>query len=240
MLALISAADFPKLDSCWLRAPSENLPGFLEAFVDVSLAVQIALRQHVPAAYFENPERFRDPKTAYPMLVYQASPAFRGKIRTDLTYDVLDPAMLASLARMAKANLIELLAKVEGRLRAEGRPEFADSYRPKLIVEILQSVQRISKSRRSLCLLIRGEGALVDALIQLGGLGALPVREQAKRSAMVRKKWSVQLRRLYQGKDFTVLAPVLLDAATQALQSALTMRSGSQPDDPGDVEDWLG
>lgn len=212
---------FPKLDPCWLRAPSEDTPGFIDAFVGVSLAVQAALREHFPAAYFENLDHFRDIQTAYSILVYQASRVFRGTIRTDLTRDFMNPKALALLVRMSRGNLIRALAQVEARLRDAGLEELAEQYSRKRLRYIMRSMQRLRRSRRCLGILVRGEGALVNALVEIGGLGELSVREQAKKIARFKKKWTGQLRHLYPEGDFQNFAPILLDAATQALQKYL-------------------
>jgi hypothetical protein len=202
---------------CWLTVPAERSAAFLPVFVRMSVAIQSVLRAHIPVRYFEDPKRYRDLKTAGPMLVYQASPPFRGKKRAELTYDVLNPTLIAMLFRRAKPNLVELLAQAEGRLRAEGLAELADQYAPRRTGAILDCVQKLSRSRRHLYVLIRGESVLVDALVQLSGLGELSRKAQAKKWASFEKRWMFHLKRLYQGSDFTYLAPMLLEAAEKAL-----------------------
>jgi len=183
----------------------------------MSVAIQLVLRDQVPVKYFEDLRKYRELKTAGPMLVYQACPPFRGKKRSELTYDVLNPALIAMLFRRAKPKLVELLAQAEARLRAEGLAELADQYAPRRTGAILDCVQKLSRSRRHLYVLIRGESILVDALVQLSGLGELPRKAQAKKWASFEKRWMFHLKRLYQGSDFTYLAPMLLDAAETAL-----------------------
>jgi hypothetical protein len=202
---------------CWLTVPAERSAEFLPAFVRMSVAIQSVLREHVPVKYFEDLRKYRDLKTAGPMLVYQASPPFRGKKRAELTYDVLNPALIALLFRRAKPNLVELLAQAEARLRAEALVELADQYAPRRTGAILDRVQKLSRSRRHLYVLIRGESVLVDALVQLSGLGELSRKAQAKKWASFEKRWMFHLKRLYRGSDFTYLAPMLLDAAEAAL-----------------------
>ena len=219
MRSIIPGINFPRLDPRWLRTPAERSGAFFPAFVRISLAVQGALRQRIPAALLETLESFRDPKIAYPLLLYQASPPHRGKQSSELTYDVLNPLSMAALFRRAKPALEELLAQTEARLRAADLPEAANLYAPRRITTIQNDVQHLSKSRKCLYLLIRGESALVDALVQLNGLGSLPAKEQARRWALLGKRWNYQLRRLYPGKDFTCLAGILLDAAAAALES---------------------
>jgi len=205
--------------SAWLAAPDERSPAFFPVFTEVSVAVQSALREHVPHTYFVDLAAFRNTKTAYPMLVYQASHPFRGKLRTDLTYDVLNPQTLAVLFRGVKLTLPELLDRMEARLRAAGSGELAVKYARKQAPEIIQSVQRLNRSRKCLYILIRAEALLVNALVELGGLGSCSAKQQARRVASFEKKWNFQLRRLYPGNDFTWLAPALLGAATEAMLS---------------------
>ena len=208
----------PTLHPCWLTVPRERSAAFLPTFVRMSVAVQQVLRERVPVQYFGDIEKYRDLKTAGPMLVYQASPPFRGKKRSELTYDVLNPALIAMLFRRAKPKLVELLAQAEERLRAEGLVELANQYAPRRTGAILDCVQKLSKSRRHLYVLIRGESVLMDALVQLSGLGDLPPKAQAKKWGSFQKRWNFQLKRLYQGSDFSHLAPALLEAAEDALR----------------------
>jgi hypothetical protein len=184
----------------------------------------------VPAIYFHNTERYNDWKSAYPMLVYQASRPFRGRVRTELTYDVLNPRLMTILFRRAKANLVPVLESVEARLRAETTPEVADQYLSRRAPEVLRSVQRLSASRRCLYRLVRGESALLDAIVDLSALGTLSSKERAKRLAAFNKKWRFQLRRLYPGGDFSELAPVLLEAAAEALDSPRDSRADRNSD----------
>lgn len=221
MRAIIQGPDSITLDPCWLSAPSESTPGFFDAFAGVSIAIQTALRDLLPTVYFTNPDKYRDPVTAYPMLIYQTSRPYRGKIRADLTYDVLNPRMYDSLVRTTKPFLLEKLNQIEAMLLQANLPELADHYAPRRVAEIVKSVQKLNRSRKCLHILIRGEAALVDALVQLGGLSELSAREQTRKLASFSKKWNFHLRRLYLRHDFSFLAPDLLNAATRALRSFL-------------------
>lgn len=230
MQEIIPGVVCPEPDARWLSLPAERSAAFLPTFARISVALQAALREHVPAVYFHDLARFRDWKSAYPMLVYQASRPFRGRVRTELTYDVLNPRLMAILFRRARTNMIPLLERVEPELRAGGFEEVADYYSLKCAPGIIESVQRLSASRRCLYRLVRSESALVDALVDLSGLGNVPGKQQAKRLAAFRKKWQFQLRRLYPGVDFSAIAPALLESATQALLSFNDSRSGADSD----------
>ncbi len=205
MPELYSAISFPKPGPDWLAAPDERTPRFFPVFARVSEAIQTLLRERVPSHYFVDPRAFTNVRTAYPMLVYQASRPFRGKMRTELTYDVLNPKTLAVFFRTVRPALAEVLEVVKGRLLAEGLTELAALYEPSHANAILESVQRLSKSRRCLHVLIRAESGLVTTLIDLAGLGNLAVKQQARRMASFEKKWRYQLRRMYPGIDLTWL-----------------------------------
>jgi hypothetical protein len=212
-----SGLNFPRPGPDWLAAPDERTPAFFPVFARVSVAIQTLLRERVPSYYFVDPRGFAYVKTAYPMLVYRASQPFRGKMRTELTYDILHPKTVSTFFRTVRPALGEVLETVKARLQAEGLSELTSLYEPSRASSILESVQRLSKSRKCLYVLIRAESGLVTTLIDLAGLGNLPVKQQARRMASFEKKWKYQLRRMYPGTDFTWLARELLEIATDAL-----------------------
>jgi hypothetical protein len=222
--------DVPAPGLAWMAAPAERSPDFFPAFARVSVAIQTLLRERIPPHYFQNTQNFANVKTAYPMLVYQASRPFRGKMRTELCYDVLNPATLAAFFRTVRPLFPGVVEAAKIRLQSEGAMELAAQYEPGRANAILQSVQRWAKSRKCLYVLIRAEGVLVNTLIDLAGLGSLPDRQQTRRVASFQKKWRFQLRRMYPGTDFTWLAAELLDAATQAL-----VRCDPPPAEPSDA-----
>jgi hypothetical protein len=217
MQEILSRLDFPKPDARWLAAPGERSPAFFPAFARISEAIQMVLRQRIPSHYFQDLQSFRNVKTAYPMLVYQSSRPFRGKMRSELTYDVLNPKTLAAFFRTVRPAFPGTLESVKARLQFEGLHRLAAQYEPTRANSILQSVQNWSKSRKCLYVLIRAESVLVNTLLELAGLGSLPPRQQARRIASFEKKWRFQLRRMYPGTNFTWLATDLLEAATLAL-----------------------
>ncbi|MGA2214220.1 MAG: hypothetical protein ABSH31_13170, partial [Bryobacteraceae bacterium] len=128
MQEIPSGIDFPKPSLGWLAAPSERSPEFFPAFARVSAAIQTILRERIPAQYFENARSFANVKTAYPMLVYQASRPFRGKMRSELSYDVLNPTTLAAFFRTVRPVFGSVLEAAQVRLRAEGASELAGLY----------------------------------------------------------------------------------------------------------------
>jgi len=219
MQEIPSVTEFPRPGIEWLAAPAERSPQFFQTFARVSAAVQSTLRERIPARYFADAQNFANVKTAYPMLVYKASRPFRGKMRTELCYDVLNPATLAAFFRTVRPQFGGVVEAAKTRLILEGASDLAVLYEPGHANAMLQSVQRWSKSRKCLYVLIRAEGVLVNTLIELAGLGSLPAKQQARRIASFQKRWRFQLRRMYPGTDFTWLAAELLDEATQALST---------------------
>jgi hypothetical protein len=222
-----SAISFPKPGDAWLGAPDERTPGFFPAYARISVAIQTLLRERVPSHYFVDSRVFANVKTAYPMLVYRASRPFQGKMRTELTYDVLNPKTLAAFFRTVRPNFSQVLEAVKCRLQAEGLVDLAASYEPSRANTILESILKLSKSRKCLYVLIRAESGLITTLIDLAGLGNLPVRQRARRVASFEKKWRYQLRRMYPGTDFTWLASELLETAAQALPPQTLPQAGS-------------
>ncbi len=220
MREIHSGVDFPRPGLEWLAAPAERSPEFFPTFARVSEAIQTISRERIPAHYFEHSRTFANVKTAYPMLVYQASRPFRGKMRTELSYDVLNPTTLAAFFRTVRPLFGGVLETIQRRLLSEGLSDLAAQYEPGRANAILQSVQTWSKSRKCLYVLIRAESVLVNTLVELAGLGSLPQRQQARRVASFQKKWRFQLRRMYPGTDFTWLAPELLESAAKALTRA--------------------
>ena len=230
-----AGSNFPVLGDDWLLAPDERSTDFFLAFARISVALQQTLRANLPARYFANPENFRDTKKAYPMLLYQASRPFRARLRTELTYDVLNPATLARVFRSARQGLPELLALTELRLATAGLENVARCYQPRRSADIVDAVQRLSKSRRCLYVLIRTENVLMNALIDLGGLGALRPKDQVKRKALFEKRWTFELRRIYPGIDCLSLAAPLLGSATQALTDFLKAREAPDGSEPSEA-----
>ena len=222
----LAGLSFPKPGPEWLQAPDERTPEFFPAFARVSIAIQTVLRERVPSYYFLESQAFANVKTAYPMLVYRASSPFRGKMRTELTYDVLNPKTLSAFFRTVRPALGPILEGVKARLLAEGLADLAALYEPHRVNSILESAQKLSKSRKCLYVLIRAEGVLITTLIDLAGLGNLPFRQQARRVASFEKKWRYQLRRMYAGTDYTWLAGELLETATRALAEARAAPAG--------------
>jgi hypothetical protein len=122
----------------------------------------------------------------------------------------------------------------ELRLAAAGLEDVARYYQPRRCADIVDAVQRLSKSRRCLYLLIRTENVLMNALIDLGGLGARYPKDQLKRKALFEKRWTFELRCIYPGIDCLNLAAPLLEAARHALADFLDQRETPESSEASD------
>ena len=194
----------------WLNAPDEMSPGHFTAWQKVSLTLQSALRKWIPEIYFRDPARFEDRPAAYPLLVYAASRMCYGRPRTEFTYDIADPETLPRALYMTGQSLQRILAPVQQRLIAEGRPELARRYAPIWYEDILRAVWA---KPRPLMTLLGDEAALINAVIDFGSSRRMEGVKPFARSA------NLALRSIY-GMDLRSLAAPLLGEATKALQNA--------------------
>jgi hypothetical protein len=208
----------PHPDARWFEAPAERTPAFHPAYAQVSIALQSALRTLVPAHLLNSADGFRDTFTAYPLLVWKVSRPYRGKSKTELTYDVLNPISMAKFYRLARPELMVLLTEMHAAFITSGEPALAADYAPRRITRILTLCRSHKKCRNGVAALLVGEGALLNALVPFGGA---PPAARARIIAEFQKTWRTRLTRFYASEDFTPLAPALLHAATTALDGFL-------------------
>ncbi|MCS6951599.1 MAG: hypothetical protein RMK57_03610 [Bryobacterales bacterium] len=205
----------------WGRSPSEKDPAFLPTYTTVSTAVQKALRTWLPYLYFAQPDRYRTPAGALPMLVYAASQPFSGKSRGELTYDVLNPQSMALFFRTAARHLAAHLERVSRALRTSGAEELAASYRPQRAAQLIESQ---AARPRAVMRLLAAEAWIIDHLVNFGcKLGR--ERDGKLDPVLVAEKLVIELharlRKLHGGQDFFELVPLILMEATCALSRAL-------------------
>jgi hypothetical protein len=237
----VSGGAFPRLAEHWLAAPPERSALFFPCFSAISLAIQKALRDRIPMVYFANTAQFATTRTAYPVLIYQASRPYRARAKTDFTYDVLNQRMMASFFRMVKPNLGAAMSTVVDRLRSEARDNLVRPYQPHRVLEVIASVQKRSASTKLLYDLLVGESALVNELLRMGGFGKKLPREQTRIATTLFRNWDYHLRRLCPGHDFRWLGPELFEIATNALmeQPQASRQSRQSPLAPDRDEDGL-
>jgi hypothetical protein len=122
---LVDATVTLRLDSdvlpVWLEAPKERSANYFPIYPEMSRAIQRALRLWVPFAYFDGLAKYKDSFTAQAMLMYQASDPYAGKLRTQLSYDLLSDASLDLFFRSASHGLAEGLEMAETELLSRRR-----------------------------------------------------------------------------------------------------------------------
>jgi len=209
----------PELPAIWNFAPDENDANFLRTYRAISLAIQTCLRERVPQIFLSNPRVFEIPSLVYPILMYAASRPFRPKTCTDLTYDPLDNSWLTRFLKGCRRRLSPRLREIYARL--DRKSALSRRYGPRSVAKAIKAVRRYKKSQALLASMVAGEAALVGDLVRLAGLARRTERERNQCVARFFVNFRKHLRPMCPGCNLTPLAPVLLDAATQALASAL-------------------
>ena len=213
----------------WLEAPVERSPNYKEAYAEMSVAVQQALRAWLPFTYFADLGRYDAFGAACPLIVYRCTLPFRSKAKMEFTYDIMSAESVAVARRSTGMALAAELARIEQLLLAAGKPEQARLYRPSRREVILSNVERAPRLFHSLLV---ADAVCVEHLIrfgvQAGGLRRAlehepqrAMRELVKSGEELVKTMNRRLRRLYGGEDFTGLGSLLLIEATRGLNAGL-------------------
>lgn len=209
----------------WLEAPRPRSPDYYAAFGEVSRRLQQALRVWAPYCYFADLDRFEDPETAVPMLVYQASRPASAKAAADFTYDVMNLESVYRALRTAGAVLPEVLRSAAALLEESGRQATAARYRrldPRAVIQTVKQRPRWFQH------LLAADAAVVAEVIQLAmvtrALRDEPA-EAARRLYRALQEFTgaigQRLRRLYGRFSAEPLGALLLIEASCALAGAL-------------------
>ncbi len=218
------------LVAAWLNAPDEASGEFFPVFSEVSLAVQRALRLWLPCVYFSDIGKYDDLDAAFPLIVYQSMRPFRGRRRSEFTYDVMEPGTVPLATRSAVGGLVIELRRIRALLLAAGKRGTARFYDPEDTCTIVTAVQR---EPRLLNALLSADSFFVDSLVSLAVRGRKlreelatdpqrAVRDLAKFAAEFVATFHRRLRRLYGGQSFAQFGSLLLVEATRALAGALS------------------
>lgn len=219
------ALHLPSADaSPFFEAPRQRSPEYYEAFGQVSLAIQRALRAWLPYMLFSEPDRYGDFETAYPMLAYQAGRPFLRKGSPEFTYDVMNPESVQRALRSASSPLAELLQSAAALLAACGREAIAHRYRRLEPKALLEAVKRSPRAFQSL---LAAEACFVEEIIKFA-LEARLLREEPAEAprrlyrlvAQFTESLHQRLRRLYRGLSAVSLGSLVLLEASQALSRA--------------------
>ncbi|MCW5981745.1 MAG: hypothetical protein KIT09_26910 [Bryobacteraceae bacterium] len=215
------------LASIWLQLPAVRTARFTDLFADVAAAVQRSLRTWLAYAYFQDIERYEDPESAWPVLLYEACRPYSRKKRPDFTYDVMNPASLDMALKRSSGALPAILRSVFQLLVASGRGDLAEHYHPRLTREIIHSVRR---GHRPFIGLLAADSYVVDALVKLASRARelkLSLDERAAGAKLAHRPLvecmesiHSRLRRLYDRKGYASLGPLMLIEATRALRAA--------------------
>ena len=198
-------------DPDWMNTPNEQSLAYFPTWQRVSLRLQRWFRNRIAAAYFERPAALTDRKTAHTILVYQCSRVYRGRPRTDFTYDLRDfpesqKTLLAAMHLIGRP-LETTLERIEERLQEAGEPVLARRYSPVWREDIVLGVRR---RPHALARLLSAESAFINAVIDLGTVRTVAA---VKRFAITANR---VLRNVH-GMDLRRLAAPALEEAALAL-----------------------
>jgi len=217
------------LVSAWLDVPAERSLAFYGAFTGVSSAVQRCLRLWLPYAYFAEMDRYDDFDSAWPLLVYQASKPFSRRMRSEFTYDPMNPKSVSLAFSHAGRRLPGILETVEALLLRADRQQTAELYKPSQAKKIIAAVRRGPHRFNNL---LASDAHLVGALVNLANrsrkLGKELKADQNRATGKVShyvdslaKSVHIRLRRLYGGEGYPEFGSLLFVEATRALAASL-------------------
>ncbi|MDQ6760170.1 MAG: hypothetical protein M3Z32_09945 [Acidobacteriota bacterium] len=207
-------------DPRWFEAPRERTPEFLTTYAKVSIGLQRALRGLAVRHFFIDLDRHRNQLSAYTLLAYASSRAFRPLSRTDFSYDVTNPAMMTMFFRMSRRRMTSALEERQAVVLAAGDTELARMYDPRHAEHVLRIVKKQKRFRKPLHRVLVAEGKLLNELMVFSGLAEAPPKERLKRSAIVMRKWRGILSHLCLGSDLSGIAPELFEATTNVYLAA--------------------
>lgn len=206
----------------WAHAPAEHSRNYAAVYSEVSLAVQAALREWVPALYFSEADRFDDLELAYGMLAWRASRPAVGAHIDRLSYDVLDPKMMERcfywIGRSMRRQLSLVLPVVQ-KLGGGRARKFQPSSDQRII-------ERVRRCQRGLFHLLKAEEEIVNQLLKL--VSQLAEIRQTGKGVGVEKhvrrvmgNVEVQLRRMSSQADFAGVSMMLLVVVTATIEREL-------------------
>lgn len=204
------------LETLWLSIPSESTMAFRESFSLASRAIQLALREYLPARWFSDPAHYWDRDRSLPMLAYQCSRPASFRQGRDYTYDLLNAATTRNLFWSIRQRLPGELARLEASGRLAWEPALAKMYSPRRAPLMIQFVR---EHRRLLNRILASETRLVNALVLFavavpGARSPVRVRERLMRS------WRGTLSRIYPEIDASPFCEELLARAKAAVNQA--------------------
>jgi hypothetical protein len=210
----------PYACSAWLRTPEETRKSYHPIHSKVSVAVQRVLRRWIAFDWFDDLRLFEDTLTSHAVLAYSAMTPYVRRIRSEFTYDTMDPDWMESIFVHSRAALRTVLRATRRELLNLGYKRLASEYFPAYAKYIME---RAKKQRRCLHQLVETENGIVNRLLRMGVelRGERSARCASATAAECASNINTRLRRLLNVRDCTALGAIVMFEATNALHEAL-------------------
>jgi hypothetical protein len=200
--------------SLWTRAPKERTAAYFPTYSTISKAMQTAMRSWVREWFAANTEVLMRPHTAYPILVYQCTHPFSGKPTNIFTYDIQQTEALNRAFASAANKLGRELKTVDTKRFPWFTREYYFAYRSKEVVKY------VMRNRRALYKMLNVETVLMDSILKFAIID-IPKLGLEEALFLLRRTFTVQLRRFSDEFDLSYRTEQLLRIATEALASKL-------------------
>lgn len=211
-------------------APPERSKLYDRVYKRISLAVQAAIRQTVPAAHLEDIAQLEDRQHTLSLLAWSSAEPANGRHVDELGVDILNARSLERALQGLHTRFAERLADVrEVLLRQNASPLLYKAYDPALAARILKE----HRSRaRFLQLLFASEVRLITGLVHFcATAGSWRERSAGNPVAAyrdLRNAWEemeVLIRRFYQRHRHSALGSLLLLEAVRTLEAVDYMKT---------------
>lgn len=219
-------------------APAERTKHYFASYRNVSVAIQLALRQYLPPAQIDSLRTLEDRSVAIPLLVWSAAnPAF-GRNVDQIGVDVHSKTMMDRAFRHLPVRLVPLLTEAHDILAGNGLDaEALRYYKPSRAEKIAANCRA---ARRPIHQLFFHERRLIDGFVNFciqieawrkeAGAGTPGRVYRAARAAW--EGVEVDIRRLAHRRFHATLGSLLLVEAVQALeayQASLPSAAAARP-----------
>lgn len=215
----------------WTRTPHSRDPEFLAVFARISRALQSATREWLPLIYFNEQGCCRPVVAAASMLAYQHTQVYALRRRGEFGYDALDADDVRRALETARRSFPHAVGVLRRRLLAEGDERTAAALEPEKTAALFESVWQ----RRSYIVdLLVADNRFLEEILQFGeccrelrAMAAHDTRMALRKMANFLpgfvRAFEGRLARLYNGVDFSRLAPLLLIEATRSLPTGVRL-----------------
>jgi hypothetical protein len=202
---------------CWYRAPRDKQAIYYDQMSRVSQAIHSTLRHWIAYLYLQDFSLLEDRHASYAALAFSELRPFRGKLRSEFSYDVMNPDPLQKALRMVTRPLTERFVEIRRRLDHEGRDLVMPYYTVRRALQVTRALQRLPKEFGGL---IQAEQQIIGSFLDLANRAAT-LRAHPESvfpiGAGLLEQMQVRLRRMCPHPSFPTLGPLILIEATQAL-----------------------